>query len=162
MWTAMVSAEGTGAAGSPVNVEINASHIMDRETLAITVWFRVRTRTVFSRSRTVFAYRRSRPARHPGHGRALHTARGDRKEVATQAGALEAIIPEASKWIFEAGGGSDGDEALDDPGKGPRARVRGAGRDAGPTAGRRRRAGRQTRRRPDGPRRWRRPACRRP
>jgi hypothetical protein len=30
MWTAMVSDDGTGAAGSHVNVEINASHIMEQ------------------------------------------------------------------------------------------------------------------------------------
>jgi len=54
----MVSDDGAGAAaaGSQANVEINASHIMDKETFRITVWFRVRTRTVFSQSRTVFAH----------------------------------------------------------------------------------------------------------
>ena len=62
MWTAVVSDDGTGAAGSHVNVEINASHIMDSETFRITFWFRVRTRTLFSRSRTVFAYMSARGA----------------------------------------------------------------------------------------------------
>src|SRR5262245_66536088 len=98
----MVSAEGTGAAGSLVNVAINASHSMDKETLAITVWFRVRTRTVFSRSRTVFAYRYC-----PGHVDRGLRPEGHRKEVVTHGSAFEAIIPGVSRWIFGAGGGSD-------------------------------------------------------